>query len=149
MARVSGTGDPFEPLFYVEDKTNGGFGDVQNVPDFIWNIEHSNACVRDSKRGFSFYYARHIFDGYYYDMDKDTSSSEIRHRYIGRPFMVPDRDILMVVTTEPGGGKTRIVTAVLSNKPNVNKKFIEEERVYLSQQKRIQDFLYNLMEKTF
>lgn len=149
MARVHGTGDVYESLFYVEDTTNNGYGIVSNVPGFSWYREKSNDTVRDRNRGFSFYYARLVYKDanklIKYDSEHSTQEEDHWH-IIGHPWGL-NSDILMVVETDKRvfPDKIHIVSAMVLTKPNLIKEY--HEGVF--SRKRQIDYLASLMDKTF
>ena len=170
MAQVSGTGDPYEHLFYVLDNKEGGVGLVTGVPEFSWFREKSNETVKDPRRRFSFYYARLVYlDEFHLEKPDSAHSSEGDERWkiIGHPFMLERSDILMVIETSKIfiPGKKHILSAmVLSDRElldayNENKfkilssvqkdNFNELRRQESMQNKRNIDYLRKLTEKTF
>ena len=144
MAQVSDPQDPFSALYYVVDTENGGMGDVENVPGFVWDRAHSNACVMDKVRGFSFYYARRIFDEGKFTLegyDIRHSTADAHHYYvIGRPYKQVSNDLLMVIETEPVNpahrGKVRIVTAMVLKDAERIREFKDKERKWYNQRMR-------------
>ena len=154
MAKVSGTGDLYERLFYSLDNKNGGYGLVDYVPGFSWYREKSNDTVRDPRRGFSFYYARLVYkDDFHLELYDSLHSTDNDHRWqiIGHPFRLEHANILMVVETDRPviPGKTHLISAMIVTDPSILKQYNDNKIELIQQSKRNRDHLKSLYDKMF
>jgi len=146
MARVTDSGDVWESLFYCKDMKNGGHGLVDEVDGYDWFREKSNDCV--ARRGFSFYYARHTYDDEFFILREDVKKStswQMRYQVVGRPFMLLNQDILMVVEAEGVGGKTRIISARVIKDGDLFDDYKSRKQGILAQRQRNIDYMAKQM----
>ena len=115
-------GDPYAGLYWEPDMENGGRGLVRIMDEhlrmsFDWFREKSNENIVN--QGFSFYYARQVFDDAYgyVSEDPNNSSSEERFLQIGKVFGIQSEPLLVVVNTKYIGGVYRIVSAFATSNP--------------------------------
>ena len=147
MAKVSGTGDPFESLFYVKDTENKGIGIVE-CQNFTWDREKSNLCVSD--KGFSFYYARLVYNDEYalegYDF-KHSTHDEDRYYIVGTPFQLENQKLLMVVESDkkPIRNKVHIISVFVLEDLKLLKDYENNKRQILSWRQQNVDTLLGLM----
>jgi len=150
MAKIAGTGDPYEHLFQVQDMKNGGVGDVLDVPGYIWDRAKSNECV--SRNRFSFYYARLVYQDAYFLLEYDEEHStqdEDRWIVVGHPLMQEERKMLLLVEADMKArnvpGKVRIISAREVKNPKTIEKYRDNKKQLIANHKRSADYLSGLL----
>ena len=148
MAQVSDIHDEFSSLYFVKEDGDEN-QDVTSMSEFIWRRSKSNSNVK--AHGFSFYYARRIFDTGKFHIGTEDMSQPLARQYrshsVGRAHLQPNKILLVCETDEDPSGKTRIYSArVLEHNSKLAKEFEGlEERYLLQSVKRDADHLVKLM----